>query len=134
MYIITKNDIFIWKGHDDDMFNLNIEVNKMSHSIYICDFNILYSRLCHVNKHVMSNFSSSGLISKLSLNDFERCKFYSQGKIIKCSRISIIREYEPVDLIFYDICKLDGSLTRNLKKYNLSYLLMNIMNILLSIL
>lgn len=55
------------------MFKLNVATNKTSPSIYmLCDFNIFHSRLCHVNKRVIFNLSSLGLISMLSLNDFQK--------------------------------------------------------------
>lgn len=42
LYTITKNDIFVGKGYaTDGMFKLNIDLNKISPSVYsLCDFNI----------------------------------------------------------------------------------------------
>ena len=42
MYIITKNGIFIGKGYaTDDLFKLNIDMDKISSFAYmLCDFNI----------------------------------------------------------------------------------------------
>jgi len=64
MYTITKNGIF-WELIctplqiiGDDMFKLNIDINKISSSTYmLCDFNIWHARLCHVNKQIISNMS-----------------------------------------------------------------------------
>jgi len=64
LYTVSKNDSFVAKGYAaDNMFKLNVVLNKTPPSIYmLCGFNILYCRLCHDNKHVISNLSSLGLI------------------------------------------------------------------------
>ena len=74
LYTITKNNIFVGKGYaTDGMFKLNVEINKTSSSAYmLSSFNIWHARLCHVNKRIIKNMSSLELISKLSLNDFEK--------------------------------------------------------------
>jgi len=115
MYTITKNGIFIGKGYaTDDMFKLNIDMNKISSSAYMfCDFNIWHARICHVNKRIISNMSYLKLIPKLSSTDFEKCQFCSQAKLTKGSHKSVTKETELFDLIHSDICELDGNLTRN---------------------
>jgi len=124
LYTISTNDTFVGKRYaTDGMFKLNVEMNKMSPSIYmLCDFNIWHSRLCHVNKRVIYNLSSLGLIPKLYLNDFEKCDFCSQAKITKQSHKSVLRESEPLNLIHSDVCKLDGTLTRNGKRYFITFI------------
>ena len=66
--------------------------------------------------------SSLGLIPKLSLNDFEKCDFCSQAKITKQSHKSVLRESEPLNLIHSDICELDSTLTRNGKRYFITFI------------
>ena len=124
MYTITKNGIFVGKGYaTDGMFKLNVEFNKVSSSAYmLCDFNVWHSRLCHVNKRIIKNMSNIGLIPKMSENDFEKCDFCSQAKITKKPHKSITRESEPLDLIHSDICELDGTLTRNGKRYFITFI------------
>ncbi|CAJ2634277.1 unnamed protein product [Trifolium pratense] len=127
MYTITKNGIFIGKGYaSDGMFKLNVDfnvMNKISPSVYsLCDFNIWHSRLCHVNKRSILNISNLGLIPKLSFNDIEKCEFCSQAKITKSKHKSVIRESEPMDLIHSDICELDGTMTRNNKRYFITFI------------
>ena len=124
LYTLTKNGIFVGKGYaTDGMFKLNVEINKVFPSAYmLCDFNVWHSRLCHVNKRIISNMSNLGLIPKLSLNDFHKCEFCSQAKITKTSHKSVIRESEPLDLIHSDICELDGTLTRNGKRYFITFI------------
>lgn len=87
LYTITKNGIFVGKGYATyGMFKLNVELNKISPSIYsLCDFNIWHARLCHVNKRVISNAYNVGLIPKLNVNDSDICEYCSQAKITRTS-------------------------------------------------
>jgi hypothetical protein len=127
LYTITKNGIFIGKGYaTDGMFklNVNLNLNKISTSVYsLCDFNIWHSRLCHVNMRSISNLSHLGLIPKLNFNEVEKCEFCSQAKITKSSHKSVTREFEPMNLIHSDICELDGTLTRNNKRYFITFII-----------
>ena len=124
LYTITKNGIFVGKGYaTDGMFKLNVVLNKISPSVYlVCDFNIWHARLCHVNKRIIYNARNLGLIPKINVNDSIKCEFYSQAKITKTSHKSIIRESDPLDLIHSDICELDGTLTRNSKRYFITFI------------
>jgi len=62
------------------------------------------------------------MIPKVSLNDFEKCEFCSQAKITKKSHKSVVRESEPLDLIHSDLCEFDGILTRNRKRYFITFI------------
>lgn len=65
----------------DDMFKLSGEMNKMYHSIsMLFGFYILKSRHYHVNKYIILNSISLGLIPKLSSNDSKKYNFYTQLK------------------------------------------------------
>ena len=66
--------------------------------------------------------SNLGLIPKLSLNDFEKCEFCSQGKITKSPQKLVDRVSEPLDFIHSDICELDGTLTRNGHPYFITFI------------
>ena len=66
--------------------------------------------------------SSLGLIPTLSLNNFEKCKFCSQAKITKAPYKSVERVSKPLDLIHSDICELDGVLTKNGKRYFITFI------------
>ena len=56
------------------------------------------------------------------MNDFEKCEYCSQAKITRTSHKSVIREYEPLDLIHSDICEFDRVLTRNGKRYFITFI------------
>ena len=84
----------------EGMLKLNVDVNKVNISAYmICSFNIWHSRLCHINKRLVKNMSSLGLIPKLPQKDFEKCESYSQAKITKTPHKYVIRVSEPPNLI-----------------------------------
>ncbi|GJY33693.1 putative polyprotein, partial [Tanacetum coccineum] len=124
LFTLTKNGMFVGKGYaTDGVFKLNVEVDKVNVSAYMsCTFNIWHARLCHVNKRLIKNMSNLGLIPKLSLNDFEKCEYCSQAKIKKTPHKYVIRETEPLELINSDICELDGTLTRNGKRYFITFI------------
>lgn len=94
---------------------MNVEINKMSVYAYmLCDFN--FDMLDYVMwTHLISKLSNLVLILKLLLNDFEKCDFYSQAKITKSSHKYVVRESKSLDLLHFDICELDETLTRNEK-------------------
>ena len=46
----------------------------------------------------------------------------NQSKITKKSHKSIVKESEPLHLIHFDICEFDGTLTRNGKRYFITFI------------
>lgn len=58
----------------------------------------------------------------MSLIDFEKCQFCGQAKITKDSRKSITWETELFDLIHFELCELDVNLTRNRKRYVITFI------------
>ncbi|KAL4026406.1 hypothetical protein IC575_014836 [Cucumis melo] len=124
LFTLTKNNVFVEKGYaTDGMFKLNLEINKIASSAYmLTSFNVWHARLCHVNKRLISNMSRLNLIPKLSLHDFEKCACCSQAKITKTSHKSVTRVTEPLELIHSDLCEFDGTLTRNSKRYVITFI------------
>ena len=120
----TKNDVFVGKGYaSDGLFKLNLEMNKKMSSAYMLStFNIWHARLCHVNKRLINNISRLNLIFMLSLHEFEKCTCCSQAKITKTLHKSIIRVPEPLELIHSVFCEFDGMLTRNSKRYFITFI------------
>ncbi|KAL0539363.1 hypothetical protein IC582_023574 [Cucumis melo] len=123
-FTLTKNNVFVGKGYAiDGMFKLNLEINKIASSAYmLSSFNVWHARLCHVNKRLISNMSRLNLIPKLSLHDFEKCVCCSQAKITKTLYKSVTRVTEPLELIHSDLCEFDGILTRNSKRYVITFI------------
>ena len=124
-YVITKNGSFVGKGYAcDNMFKLNVEMNKnvASSSYIVSSSNVWHARLCHVNKKLIKNMSRLGIIPNVRLDDFEKCESCSQAKITKTPHKSIERKSKPLDLIHSDICEFDGALTRNGKRYFITFI------------
>ena len=57
-----------------------------------------------------------------SWKDFDKCESLSQSKIIKTPHKYVIRVSEPLDLIHSDICEFEGTLTRNGKRYFITFI------------
>ena len=92
-YVITKNGLFVGKGYVcDTMFKLNVKNNKASTSLVymFSSINFWLTRLCHINSKYVGIISSLGLISRLS-KDFKKCETYSQAKITKKKKKSLIK-------------------------------------------
>ena len=79
LYTLTKNNFFVGKGYaTNGMFKFYVDANKIVFPSYLlCSPNIWHARLCHVNKRLIKNMSNLDMIPKLSLNDFEKCEYYS---------------------------------------------------------
>lgn len=122
-YTITKNGVHVGKGYAvDSMFKLNVEINQASSSYSVCTFTLWHSRLCHVNKRLVKNMSTLGLIPNLSMGNNEQCEICSQAKITKKSHKSVKRETEHLELVHSDLCEFEGILTRNGKRYLMTFI------------
>lgn len=122
-YTITKNGVHVGKGYAVDcMFKLNIELNKVSSSYSVCTFTLWHSRLCHVNKQLVRLMSKLGLISNLTNETTEQCEICSQAKITKKSHKSVQRKTELLELVHSDLCEFEGTLTRNGKRYFMTFI------------
>ena len=107
----------------NDMFKLNLQMNKKMSSAYMLSIlNIWHSRLFQVNKRLISNMSRLNLIPKLSLHEFEKCACCNQSEITKISHKFVTRITVPLELIHYDLCEFDGMLTRNSKRYLITFI------------
>ena len=107
----------------DDMFKLNLEISKNLSSPYILSiFNVWHARLYRVNRRLINNMSRLNLIPKLPLHEFEKCVCCSQAKITKTSHKSVTRITEPLESIHYDLCEFDDTLTRNSKRYVITFI------------
>ena len=125
LYTLTKNGVFVGKRYaTDGMFKLNVDVmNKNFVSAYmLSSFNVWHTRLCHVNKKLVKQMSNLGLLLELSLSNFEKCEFCSQAKVTRAPHKSVIRETELLELIHTYICEFDEVITRNRKRYFITFI------------
>lgn len=124
LYTTSNSGIFVLKVYTTyDMFKLNVELHNISPFVYsLYDFNVWHVILCHVNNHVFSNLSNIDIIPKLNINELDEYRYCSQSKITKNFHKLVIRYYHLLDLIHSDICELDGTLTKNSKKYFITFI------------
>ena len=87
----------------------------------LSSFNILHAMLCHLNKWLISNLSRLNLIPKLSLDEFENYACCSQARITKTLHKSVTRVTKLLELIHFDLCEFDGMLTKNNKRYFITF-------------
>jgi hypothetical protein len=112
------------KGYDSGglfRFSLAEFCNKsMNH---ICggvndDASVWYSRLCHVNFGLMYRLSSMCLIPNFTIVKGSKCHNCVQSKQPRKPHKSVEeRNLAPLELIHFDICKMNGVLTKGGKKY-----------------
>ena len=66
--------------------------------------------------------SRLNLIPKLTLHDLEKCACCSSTKKTKTSHKSVARVTKRLELIHYDLCEFDDTLTRNTKRYVITFI------------
>jgi len=81
-----------------------------------------HARLGHVNYKTLQNLSNLGYIFKLNLEEIPNCEIYVEAKFPKNSLHSIDRNIEPLGLIHSDLCDLKFALTKDGKKYFITFI------------
>ena len=56
------------------------------------------------------------------MHEFEKCACCNQAKITKTSHKSVTRVTQPLELINFDSCEFDGTLTRNSQRYVITFI------------
>jgi hypothetical protein len=91
----------------------NKSVNNISDGINESDASIWHSHLCHLNFGSMSRLSSLNLISNLSIVKGSKCQSCVQSKQPrKPYKTAEYRHLAPLELIYSDICDINGVLTK----------------------
>ena len=62
------------------------------------------------------------MIPKLSLHEFDKCACCSQAKITKTLHKSVTRVIESLQLIHFDLREFDGMITKNNKRYFITFI------------
>jgi hypothetical protein len=83
--------------------------------------NIWHSRLCHVNFGCMLLLASLSLIPKFTLVKNSKCQICVQPKQSrKPHKAAEARNLAPLEFIHFDLCEMNGVLTKGEKKYFMS--------------
>ena len=82
------------------------------------DVSIWHSHLCYVNFGLMSRLSSMSLILNFTIVKGSKCHSCVQSKQPrKPHKATEERNLEPLELIHYDLCEMNGVLTKGGKRY-----------------
>jgi hypothetical protein len=121
--ILSKNGIFIGKDYScNGLFKLSVINKTISHFSYIVESSSLWhGRLAHLNFKYLKYMSKHGLISYKHDNN-EQCEICIQAKMAKKPFPTIHRNSQILELIHFDICELNGILTRGGKSYFITFI------------
>ena len=120
--VISKNGVFVGKRYSlDGMFKLSINEIKAC-SVYIVESSDLWhARLGHLNYGMLKFMVSNDCI--MCKQDYkDKCETCVQAKITRKSFPSVERKTQLLELIHYDICELNGRLTRGGKRYFITFI------------
>nr|AAV44166.1 putative polyprotein [Oryza sativa Japonica Group] len=122
--VVSKYGTFVGKGYDsgglfrfslNDMCNNHNAVNHISEND---ESNMWHSRLCHVNFGCMTRLANMSLIPKFTLVKGSKCHTCVQSKQPrKPHKASEARNLAPLELVYSDLCEMNGVLTKGGKKY-----------------
>jgi hypothetical protein len=122
--VVSKHGQFIRKGYECGgllRFSLSDFCNKsMNH---ICggvsdDTSVWHSHLCHINFGLMNQLSSLILIPKFTIAKGSKCHSCVKSKQPRKPHTAAEeRNLAPLELIHYDLCEMNGVLTKSEKRY-----------------
>ena len=130
--ILTKSNVFLGKGYscegmvklctNDVTFNVNN--NKASSSTYMIEHDSLFLwhlRLAHIGFSTMKRVKKCGMID-CDIRNYGKCETCVKAKMIKKPFPNVVRNSKLLDLIHYDLCELNGILTRGGKRYFITFI------------
>nr|GFA44301.1 hypothetical protein [Tanacetum cinerariifolium] len=130
--ILSKANVFIGKAYAfNGMFKLNI--NKITSSAYFPDcnfisnfsiecsaFNLWHNYLGHINYKTMKDMLKQSIISYNGEHK-DKCKICVEAKLKRKPFPKVDRQFEILELVHYDICELNGQLTRGGNRYFITF-------------
>jgi hypothetical protein len=125
--VVSKFRTFIGKGYKSGgLFRLSL-VNTCFKSrnlvVNNVETNIWHLRLCHVNVGCMSRLARLNLILKFDVVKGSKCHVYVEAKQPRKPHKTVVaRELAPLELIYSDICEMNGILTKGGKRYFITFI------------
>ena len=121
--ILSKNEIFVGKRYAiDDMYKLSIINKEVSSCAYFVDSSYLWhARLGHLNFKYLKFMSKHGMIS-YKHDDEKKCEICIQAKMTKKPFSKLDRNSIMIELVYFDVCKLNGVLIRGGKRYFITFI------------
>jgi hypothetical protein len=125
--VISKYDTFVGKDYESGgLFRLSLVdtcfkfVNNVVNNV---ETNVWHSRLCHINFGCMSRLVGLNLILKFDMVKSSKCHVCVEAKQPrKPYKAAVARELAPLELIHYDICEMNGELTKGGKRYFITFI------------
>jgi len=96
--------------------------NTSSFAYLLDSIDLWHARLEHVSLFYLKKINSLGLISSLNSLFMNKCEIYVEAKITKKTCASVKREIELLSLIHTDLEYLKQTMTRDGKKYYVTFI------------
>ena len=114
--ILSKYGTFVGKGYESGvLFSLSLTdacvkpLNNLSCDI---ELNVWHSYFCNINFVSMTHLGGLNLIPKFDLVKGSKCHVCVQSKQPrKPHKATVARDLTPLELIYSDLCEMNGELT-----------------------
>ena len=115
------------KGYESGcLFRLSLTdacVHSVNHVSQDNETNVWHSHLYHINFDCMTCLASLNLISKFDLVKGFKCHVCVESKQPrKPHKAAAPRDLAPLELIYSDLCKMNGELTKGGKRYFITFI------------
>jgi hypothetical protein len=117
----------VGKGYESrGLFRLSLNdacVNSVNHVSQDNETNVWHSRLCHINFSCMTRLAGLNLIPKINLVKGSKCYVCVESKQSrKPHKAAAARDLAPLELIHFDLCEMNGELTKGGKGYFMTFI------------
>jgi len=121
--IVTKSGMFVGKGYSyGGMFKFSInEINVISAYMVESTSLLWHARLRHLNYRYLKYICKHGYIS-YQHNNTNKCEVCIQAKMTKKPFSKVERISQLLELVHFDICEINGMLTRGGKRYFITFI------------
>ncbi len=131
--IILDSGSFVGKGYSSDgLFKIRVETDlSLSNNDSFIDYPVSYSiessnvwhgRLGHINYDSVKRMMNLDIIPKHAIDKSSKCHVCVEAKSTRAPFKSVERNSEILDLVHSDICEFNGVLTKDKKKYFLTFI------------
>ena len=124
--VLSKYGTFVAKGYDSGgLFRLSLNDacdKSINHVSQDNETNVWHSCLCHINFGCMTRLASLNLIPKYDLIKSSKCHVCVESKQPHKPHKAVVRDLAPLELIHFDLCEMNGELTKGGKRYFITFI------------
>jgi hypothetical protein len=125
--VVSIYGTFVSKGYDcRGLFHLSLldVCNKVVNTVDISnELDLWHLRLCHVNFGCLMRLANMNLILKFNVVKGSKCHMCVQSKQPrKPHKAAEARNLAPLELLHSDLCKMNGDLTKDGKRYFMTFI------------